>query len=53
MQQRAEQGILDSVTGVIGNTPMVRLARLTPLGSAEIVAKLESQNPGGSVKDRA
>src|SRR5687768_9961728 len=52
MQIRTEQGILDSVTGVIGNTPMVRLARLTPAGSAEIVAKLESQNPGGSVKDR-
>jgi cysteine synthase A len=52
MRSHAEQGILDSVTGVIGNTPMVRLARLTPPGAAEIVAKLESQNPGGSVKDR-
>jgi cysteine synthase A len=31
---------------------MVRLARLTPPGSAEVIAKLESQNPGGSVKDR-
>ena len=52
MQVRTEPGILDSVTDVIGRTPMVRLARLTPAGSAEVIAKLESQNPGGSVKDR-
>jgi cysteine synthase A len=52
MQVRTEPGILDSVTDVIGRTPLVRLARLTPAGSAEVVAKLESQNPGGSVKDR-
>ncbi len=37
---------------LIGATPMVRLQRVTPVGAAEIVAKLESLNPGGSVKDR-
>ena len=52
MQTGLERGILNSVTDVIGNTPLVRLARLTPAGSSEVVAKLESQNPGGSVKDR-
>src|SRR5262245_32907396 len=37
---------------LIGNTPVVELQRLVPRGSARIVAKLESLNPGGSVKDR-
>ena len=37
---------------VIGNTPMVALRRLGENLDAEIVAKLESMNPGGSVKDR-
>jgi cysteine synthase B len=36
----------------IGNTPMVRLRRVVPSG-AEVWVKLESRNPGGSVKDRA
>ncbi len=40
------------VTALIGNTPLVRLNRLTPEGGATIYAKLESANPGGSVKDR-
>jgi len=40
------------VTELIGGTPLVRLNRLTPEGSATIYAKLESFNPGGSVKDR-
>ncbi len=52
MQTRAEQGIAASVIDLIGNTPLVRLNRICPAGSAEIVAKLESSNPGGSVKDR-
>jgi cysteine synthase A len=45
-------GIADSVLGLIGNTPLVRLARITPEGSAEILGKMESLNPAGSVKDR-
>jgi cysteine synthase len=36
----------------IGNTPLVALGRLAPEGGAEVVAKLEYLNPGGSVKDR-
>jgi len=37
---------------MIGRTPLVRLARLEPHPGVEIHAKLESRNPGGSVKDR-
>ncbi|HEY7365694.1 MAG TPA: cysteine synthase A [Methylomirabilota bacterium] len=41
-----------TVLELIGRTPMVRLNRLPTPGGAEVVAKLESVNPGGSVKDR-
>jgi len=44
--------IYDSVTELIGNTPMVRLGRIVPEGVAEVVVKLESFNPLSSVKDR-
>ena len=44
--------IADSVLDLLGNTPIVRLARLAPPPSAEVLAKLESFSPGGSVKDR-
>ncbi len=44
--------IADSALDLIGNTPMVRLSRITPDGHAEIVGKMESLNPAGSVKDR-
>lgn len=37
----------------IGNTPLVRLRRLSELTGCEILAKAEFMNPGGSVKDRA
>ena len=37
---------------LIGYTPVVRLHRLVPKGSAKVYLKLESANPGGSVKDR-
>ncbi|MEI6473058.1 MAG: cysteine synthase A [Holophagaceae bacterium] len=37
---------------LIGHTPVVRLNRIVPAGSATIYLKLESANPGGSVKDR-
>jgi len=43
----------ESVLDLIGNTPMVDISRLSPNPRVAIVAKLESQNPGGSVKDRA
>jgi cysteine synthase B len=41
-------GVLDS----IGNTPLVRLDRLCPNPKVTVLAKLEGNNPGGSVKDR-
>ena len=41
-----------TVLDLIGNTPMVKLNHMTEEGSAEIWAKLEGFNPGGSVKDR-
>ncbi|QNK58149.1 MULTISPECIES: cysteine synthase A [Paenibacillus] len=44
--------IVQSITELIGDTPLVRLNRLVPEDSAEIYVKLEYQNPGASVKDR-
>jgi cysteine synthase len=44
--------IAGSVLDLIGSTPLVRLRRMPPPGAAEVLAKLESRNPGGSVKDR-
>jgi cysteine synthase len=46
-------GVADDITDLVGGTPVLRLKRLVPAGSAEIFAKLEYLNPGGSVKDRA
>ncbi len=40
------------ITELIGGTPLVRLNRLTKPGAATIYAKVESFNPGGSIKDR-
>src|SRR6476646_8481212 len=44
--------IANNVLSLVGETPLVRLARLSPEGGAVIVGKLELRNPGGSVKDR-
>jgi cysteine synthase len=45
--------IAPDITQLVGNTPMLRLGKVVPAGSADVFAKLEFLNPGGSVKDRA
>ena len=42
----------DNILGCIGRTPLVKLHRMTEGLSAQVFAKMESHNPGGSVKDR-
>ena len=42
----------DSILGTIGNTPLVKLNKITNEIDALVLAKLESFNPGNSVKDR-
>ncbi|MCL5781312.1 MAG: cysteine synthase A [Firmicutes bacterium] len=44
--------VYNSILETIGRTPLVRLNRLTGGMAAEVLAKVESFNPGGSVKDR-
>ena len=41
------------ITQLVGNTPILQLGRVVSSGSADVFAKLEFLNPGGSVKDRA
>ena len=45
--------VADDITQLVGQTPMLQLKRIVPVGSADVFAKLEYLNPGGSVKDRA
>src|SRR5579871_2313116 len=45
--------VADDITQLVGETPMLQLKRLVLSGTADIFAKLEYLNPGGSVKDRA
>ncbi|MGI9659613.1 MAG: PLP-dependent cysteine synthase family protein [Gaiellaceae bacterium] len=48
----ATSSIASSVLDLIGGTPLVELRNLTPKDSVRIFAKLEGQNPSGSIKDR-
>ncbi len=48
MENLVKQNILST----IGNTPMVRINRLTPHEGVNIYAKIEGVNPSGSIKDR-
>lgn len=45
--------IAENVTELVGHTPMLHFRRMVPEGAADVFAKLEYLNPGGSVKDRA
>src|SRR5579864_1385906 len=45
--------VADDITQLVGETPMLQLKRLVAAGDADVFAKLEYLNPGGSVKDRA
>lgn len=46
------ENIKNSVLETVGNTPVVRIGKLNVDGAAEVLVKIESGNPGGSVKDR-
>jgi cysteine synthase len=45
--------VVENITELVGQTPLLRLRRLVPEDAAEVFVKLEYLNPGGSVKDRA
>src|SRR5690348_13233762 len=45
--------VADDITKLVGETPILKLKRVTPSGCGDVFAKLEYLNPGGSVKDRA
>ncbi len=46
------EDVRGGIAETIGKTPLVRLARIAGDADAEVLAKIESFNPGGSVKDR-
>src|SRR5215831_16743015 len=45
--------VAENITELVGKTPMLHFRRIVPAGAADVFAKLEYLNPGGSVKDRA
>src|SRR5215471_14309739 len=45
--------VADDITQLVGSTPLLKLRRIVPAGAADVFAKLEYLNPGGSIKDRA
>jgi cysteine synthase A len=51
--EAAHLRVADDITQLVGETPLLRLRRVVSPGAAEVFAKLEYLNPGGSVKDRA
>ncbi|MFC3928361.1 cysteine synthase A [Streptococcus caprae] len=44
--------IINNITELVGNTPVIKLNRVVPEGAADVYVKLEAFNPGSSVKDR-
>jgi cysteine synthase A len=53
ISEGSRPSVAEDITQLVGETPILQLKRLVPSGSAEVYAKLEYLNPGGSVKDRA
>jgi len=51
--ESSRRQVADDITQLVGETPILKLKRIVPAGSADVYAKLEYLNPGGSVKDRA
>ncbi len=45
--------VAEDITELVGETPILHLKKIAPAGAADIYAKLEYLNPGGSIKDRA
>jgi cysteine synthase A len=45
--------VAEEITELVGETPVLHLRKLVPGGAADVFAKLEYLNPGGSIKDRA
>jgi cysteine synthase A len=48
----ARPGVVEDALELVGRTPLVKLGKIAPPGAAMVYGKLESQNPGGSIKDR-
>jgi cysteinyl-tRNA synthetase len=44
--------VVDNILQLVGDTPLVRITRMNPVPDVRLLVKLESMNPGGSVKDR-
>ncbi len=53
VQETTRLRVAESITELVGETPMLHLHKLIPSDCADIYAKLEYLNPGGSIKDRA
>ena len=51
-RKRAPSGVAHSLLDLVGHTPLVELPRLSPKPEVKLYAKLEGQNPTGSIKDR-
>lgn len=45
--------VAENITELVGQTPLLHFQRIVPEGAADVFAKLEYLNPGGSIKDRA
>ena len=48
----SRMGQATSLLNLVGNTPLIELSHLYPRAAIRIFAKLEGQNPSGSIKDR-